>query len=814
MNKRKLLIADDSEMNRAILANMLEPEFDIIEVSDGSEALIALQEYKNSVSAVLLDVVMPGMDGFEVLEEMNRRHWIDLMPVIMISVESGNSFIDRAFSLGASDYISRPFAPGIVRRRIVNTILLHTKKQQLTNVVASWFGEREKNSEILVTILDHAVEIHNGSNENHGNTVGDLTGLLLDKVVEKTDRYSVDLADREVICLAAGLHDLGKLLISEDILKKPERLTPEEFETVRRHASLGSEIIKGIKSFQDEKLVKYAVEICLGHHERWDGEGYPQGLAGDSIPIVAQIVAIADVYDALTHARPYKPAFSSDEAIQMITNGECGCFNPLLLDCLREVADELNGDSSSRKVGHGRGIKESVEDIYNKQDLMAVRLTNQIEETNAKIDFMNELSDEFWFEYTVQPSSLHLSRGGCQKLGLPPVTVDPLETPAVLSIVGKEAVAAVQKRLSKLSPDETYTELNPEIELNGKMCRCRLSVRVLRSNITGGKFSSLIGKVTDIDERYERLKDFEDAASDTSDTQVLLPVIADNDDVLKISQDKVGYVLRGYGKMFETVRIVDPGICMHITVGESGGKIEQVKNCYAEWGKSRRCDRCISQDAIATRKTQSKIETVGNRIYYVLAMRVDIDGIPYSLECASSIVPDITSEKDESSVLNQLLVRNRQVYTDSTTKVFNRRYFDERVRNLSGEFSLAMIDVDNFKQVNDSFGHPVGDKVLFALAQAIRSVLRKDDRLIRYGGDEFLVVFRGLEKENLQKKLHDICLSSQNVTSEEYPDLKLSISAGGYCGSGRISEMIDKADKALYRAKLKKNHAEVYKDED
>lgn len=285
MRRRKLLIADDSEMNRAILANVLDQEFEVIEATNGQEVIIALQSYGTQISALLLDIVMPEMDGFEVLEEMNRRHWIEDIPTIMISAETSNTYIDRAFELGASDYISRPFVPGIVRRRIINTILLHTKKHQLMDVVADWFFRREKSNEVMISILGYALGLRCGEKGMHMSGVSRVTGLLLHCLMKRTNRYALNPDDIDVICMAASLHDIGKLLIPEEILTKPGKLTAEEFAIVKRHTVIGAEIISGMSVYQNEKLVKYATMICRWHHERWDGKGYPDGLAGIIFPL-------------------------------------------------------------------------------------------------------------------------------------------------------------------------------------------------------------------------------------------------------------------------------------------------------------------------------------------------------------------------------------------------------------------------------------------------------------------------------------------------------------------------------------------------
>ena len=346
MNQKKILIADDSGLNRALLVDILEHDFSILEVSNGKETLAALRAHQGEIEVLLLDVVMPEMDGFEVLAAMNENHWIDDIPVIMISAETGSAYIDKAFKLGAVDYVSRPFVPNVIRRRIMSTVLLHTKKQQLMGMLADRFYRQEKNTELMVDILDHAVEFRSGEGGTHMTNVSLVTGLLLQCLVSKTDRYHLEREDIEAIRMASGLHDIGKLQIPEEILTKPHSLTPEEFEVVKRHTLIGAKLVTDLPIYQNERLVKYAIEICRWHHERWNGEGYPDGLRGDDIPIAAQVVSVADVYDALTSERCYKEAFSHEKSMRMIHSGDCGSFNPLLLECLDEIAVRLQKELS------------------------------------------------------------------------------------------------------------------------------------------------------------------------------------------------------------------------------------------------------------------------------------------------------------------------------------------------------------------------------------------------------------------------------------------------------------------------------------
>lgn len=335
--KERILIADDSAMNRAILTEMLGDGYEILEAEDGRQAVSILQT-DASVDLLLLDIMMPNMDGFDVLTMMNKYHWIDEIPVIMISAENASSFVERAYDLGATDYISRPFDMAVVRRRVINTLMLYAKQKRLVRLVAEQVYEKEKSSSTMINILSHIVEFRNAESGLHVLHIQTATDILLRTLVQKTDKYGLTAADIFLISTASALHDIGKINIPESILNKPGKLTKEEFETMKTHTTIGADILDKLPFQQESELVKVAYSICRWHHERWDGRGYPDGLKGDEIPIAAQVVALADVYDALTSERCYKKAFDHDTAVQMILNGECGQFNPLLLECLTSAA--------------------------------------------------------------------------------------------------------------------------------------------------------------------------------------------------------------------------------------------------------------------------------------------------------------------------------------------------------------------------------------------------------------------------------------------------------------------------------------------
>ena len=339
--KPTILLVDDAMMNRMVLTGILGEDYHILEAGNGERCLELLRANAGQIALVLLDINMPVMDGFEVLRTMNTNHTIEDVPVIMISSDDSEEAIRKAYELGASDYVSRPFDAKIVYRRVVNTIKLYAKQRRLVQMVSDQIRAREKNTDVLVGVLSQIVEFRNGESGSHVRHIRTITETLLHRLMELTDRYELTPEQQDNIALASALHDIGKIGIDEAILNKPGKLTAEEFAVIKTHSMLGAEMLHKTENFAEQPLLQTAYEIARWHHERWDGRGYPDGLKGDDIPISAQLVSMADVYDALTSERCYKKAFPHETAVQMITDGACGAFNPLLTQCLLDVQGEL-----------------------------------------------------------------------------------------------------------------------------------------------------------------------------------------------------------------------------------------------------------------------------------------------------------------------------------------------------------------------------------------------------------------------------------------------------------------------------------------
>ena len=350
--KKMVLIVDDSALNREILSSILKNEYDIIEAENGRQAMELIEYYGADISVVLLDLIMPEMSGFDVLDQMEFHGLLSSIPVIAITGDESSNSMRLAYEKGVSDYIIRPFDAKIVYRRVSNTIKVYTRQRQLVEEITHEIRSKEKNRSMIVEILSQIVEQPNGDCEgNHAEHMMQFSMCILEKLIQKGNVYGLKDSDIYVISTAAALHDIGKAQIDRNILNKKGKLTQEEFEIMKTHTVLGEKMLKNLKSYEKEPLVKYAKEICRHHHERYDGKGYPDGLKGDEISISAQVVSICDVYDALISKRPYKPAYTHEEAIKMIKNGECGKFNPIILECFEECAERFKeiADKNTRR---------------------------------------------------------------------------------------------------------------------------------------------------------------------------------------------------------------------------------------------------------------------------------------------------------------------------------------------------------------------------------------------------------------------------------------------------------------------------------
>lgn len=523
MQRDKILIVDDSEMNRSLLADMLSDNYDIIEAEDGIQAINVLAKQAIELSLVLLDIVMPNLDGFGVLDAMNQAGWIEDVPVIIISAENSSERVERAYELGATDFIARPFDERIVQRRVMNTLLLYAKQKKLVSMVEEQVYENERRSDMMIDILSHIVEFRNGESGLHILHVRLLTDLLLSRLVMKTDKYGLTTADIALIDTASALHDIGKIAIDEKILNKPGRLTAEEFAVMKTHAAIGADMLKNLAAHQEEALVKTAAEICRWHHERYDGRGYPDGLVGDEIPIAAQVVALADVYDALTSERVYKPPFSHEEAVRMITAGECGVFNPILLECLAENAERLEAAMKSGATEEMRQhkLRSMSEAALQGEGGMSKRTLQLLDKERMRNSLFASMTDAIQIEYSVAPPMLFLSAWGAEKLGLDEITTDPLHCEALFRVLDKHIWDELAQRLRDSGTEDAEVRMDCPLHYAGGVRWHRVILRAIWSDDAVPEFTGALGIALDIHDAHLKIDELAKKATKDALTGLL-----------------------------------------------------------------------------------------------------------------------------------------------------------------------------------------------------------------------------------------------------------------------------------------------------
>lgn len=779
--KQKILIVDDSEINRAMLKEILGEGYEYLEAENGLRAIEILRR-RTDIALVLLDLIMPEMDGFDVLRVMQCYAWQEEIPVIVISAAEDNRSVERAYDMGVADYIRRPFERVMVLRRVKNALMLYAKQKRLTRLVTDQVYEKEHNGVLMISILSHVVEFRNSESGQHVLHIRTLTDLLLHQLVQKTDRYQLDESDISLISTASALHDIGKIMIPEEILNKPGRLTEEEYAAIKTHTTEGARILKGLAIGQDEPLVKVAHAICRWHHERWDGGGYPDRLKGDEIPIAAQVVALADVYDALTSERCYKQSYSHEKAVDMILHGECGSFNPLLMECLKESSELLR--TELQRSEYDRGFRHETrrlsEEILHREALpredRAQRLLDLERERTA---FYAEQRGGIQFDYDILSGS---------------VTVvnryeDPVNRTQKLDFdkgMGLTFLSGKDRRklldaIADATPEEPDAAFSVLIAVDQEYRLHRLVMHTMWSRAGVRHCVSVVGQITDDHARLQEL------------------MLGD------VNSDQPEALLERLKGIFDIVRLVDPESTKVLSLGKDGRLTEMPGTCHMVWNKSGRCENCISSKALARKESLNKIEFKDDQAYFVMAKYVEVGGRGCVLEMVSKLSDGRWLDMGgRRMLLDRGSNFDRSAFVDSLTGAYSRQYFECFLAESEQVEGVVMIDVDRFKEVNDRFGHLVGDKALQSVAQSILSNLRQTDVLVRYGGDEFLLLVPHIRPgEHVIQRVREAAASAR---VEGYPELELSASVGGVCGVRPLTEAIRQADEKMYQNKAERKN--------
>ena len=800
ITKQKILIADDSEMNRELLAAILEEEYDIIQVNDGVQAVDCLQRQAEEISLLLLDIVMPHMDGFEVLSYMNKEHWIDAIPVVIISSENSPIYIKRGYDLGATDFIGKPFDANMVLRRSANAILLGAKQRRMTSIVSNQIYEREKSSKLMINILSHIVEFRNGESGLHVLHIQTITEMLLRQLVQKeNNRYALSKEQIRMITTASALHDIGKISIPDEILNKPGRLTAEEFAVIKGHSMAGANMLSELPLDQkEEPLVKTAYEICRWHHERYDGGGYPDGLKGEEIPVSAQVVALADVYDALTSERCYKDAYSHEKAIEMILAGQCGAFNPLMLECLLDI-------SSSLKKKMGYKSKER----YEQTDLSDIasrfhdfemdsseKIVQQLEFERMRYNFLAEGSRNIVFTYTISPPLLTFNQAGCKRSGITEPSFSPLQSGVLKDLVEEQSLKRLIRKITQATRETPDVTSNLLLTDGKNPCHYRCECRVIWTYGAEKGYTGVVGKLTDITDDYMVMENVREEGLKVleKDRSAEFSGFYDRFKKCGFSTDGTeAWLLLQYLQIpYDLVRYVDPITNKVIHIEKDGKMWESETACSDIWNCLEKCSNCISRLSMQTGKRMTKLEVAGEDPYQVVSMYVEIDRKPCCLEMASRIDGDFMPDgysRDE--ILSSVRIHKEKVYIDPVTGVYNKRYYVEKLSKMDNAAALMFADIKNFKRINENFGHQAGDDVLRQVAGVLRDVAAGKGDVLRYSGDDFVTVFFKATEEELSEIQKEMCRRVEALRFPELPGVQLKLVTAGTSIPGRVEEMLE-----------------------
>ncbi len=805
--KYKILIVDDSRFNRLVMTSMLAKDYFLEEACDGKQAMWILQDHAEEFSLILLDIVMPNMDGFEFLKALKECGWLSFIPVIMISSEYTPENIERAYSLGASELIQRPYDEQIIRHRIDNTIALSGKQRALSSALVNEIVEENENSTAMVSVLSHIVETRNGESGAHVRNIRYITEMLLNEITKRSDQYSFSAKVMLQIVNASALHDIGKMSVPEEILNKPGKLTDEEFQIIKGHAMAGANMVEPLLHNENvSPIIRMTYEICRWHHERYDGRGYPDGLKGDDIPIAVQAVSVADVYDALTSERCYKPAYTPEQAVQMIRDGQCGAFNPLLLDCLSVILDRRKDspDFPADMSGDNVDSKELlVTDILTHSHENGLPFSDKIMQTvrrerlRAKF-FFNGSCPAFY--YTVSPPALHLNKAGREFYRVDKSTSIPKKELTSYEGYDHRMIELLRTKLAEATNERPFVKAELLLGLHGEPPqRYQCVMQTIWDSPDAQHYAEVAGKLIPLE----------------GETSMVSP-----DDVMEEFLTS-GSVLTGMGTyylicalkfMVYNVRLVDPSDNSIVEIDSSGMISKSGQCCYKIWKQDQRCVNCTSMKCLAFQKEFSKIVFFDNEVFHVISQYVKVDGTPLVLEMLTRITDDALLDQGGKKLPSKSISDLRsKVYLDPITHVYNRRYYDAKAQTPGNICALAIINVDHFKDINSLYGRTVGDKVLLSIAEAIGREKRTLDTLVRYDGDEFVMMFASISPDTFEAKLEKICgdISALSIDGMEEGQ-HISVSIGGAVGPDVPAALMKKADEMLRKAKNNRGTVEVW----
>lgn len=776
-NKSNIIVADSVEDVRNHIVGLLKNDHNVIDTRDGEEVVNLLHEESNLIDLLIIGSEIDKIDGFELLEIINRNDWIKNFPVVVIVKNNNNNELDRAFDLGATDFIASPFYKNTVLKRVANSIALFKEKKRIINIVEGEVFEREKNNNKLIEIFGHIVEFCNKDSGMHIFHMQAMTRVILKHINELTDKYYLTDSDIMTMSTAAALHDIGKINISKEILNKPGKLTDDEFEQVKMHTIIGADMIKGLRQYDDgpKSLVAIAYNICRYHHERYDGGGYPDGLVGGEIPLCAQAVAVAEVYDALVSKRCYKPAYSHEKAVSMILNGECGAFSPLMMQCLYEVKDELRAIflDSDNYMPNKKKINIDLDSDNTQLSTITADISADIWK---KISFFTSDINEIQFVYDAAKRNVNINPWGSDYLKTNGFISDP--NLKEQSFLGKSMISKLRHMLLSTTPQKPNIRIDFEKKINDKTHKLRIIAKSLWSEDGAENYIGAMGRIYDINSRR-----------------------FDDDPVQNFDSEELTEIIRQLSNNFDYVRIIDNRGRV-VSVSENGDKKWLFGKCYSCWNRDKRCEDCVVKAFDEKRTSTTALRFIGDKIYQIFACKINVKGVDYVLEMVHKVNTEAINTFSHSKYTDMILNINKKLYCDVLTNAYNRRYYQDYICNLTDVVAVAMIDCDGFKQINDTYGHDSGDIALRSIVDAVKRTVGKEDIIIRFGGDEFLLISLTGERNQFFNKLKNVIDEVSKIRIPYLPKIELSITVGAVYNDDPIQDKVRQADALMYKGKM------------
>jgi diguanylate cyclase (GGDEF)-like protein/PAS domain S-box-containing protein len=934
-----ILIVDDQEINRAILRSAFESSYNIIEAENGEQAVLLAELYHSSLAAMLLDIIMPKLDGYQVLQALSAKNIINEFPVVIITAADSTDNKVKAFDLGASDIISKPFELYVIKRRVENIIELNLERQNQEQIIAEQAAKIRASNEMMIDALSTVIETRSLETGQHIRRIRLFTKVILEDVEKSYPEYLLTPHKIDVISSAASMHDIGKIAIPDSILNKPGRLTPEEFGVMKTHSTKGAELISHLGKIGDPEYLGYAYNIARYHHERWDGRGYPDGLKGDTIPICAQAVGIADCYDALTNDRVYKKALPSHQAITMILNGECGTFSPKLLETLKKVEsnfteltdlykDSVINISSSSFVPEKETFAKVDEglDTLQMSQIKYFTLLKYLKCTVAEVDFANLI---YHIIYLSSEDFATLKVGGSFKDAMSSFiqnTIHPDDR--------HETEAVLDKYSSSLF-EEGQTTLTREYRIfsvtKKKYVKCHSTImRLETENPASRKCMIIWEEVEEANEAEEKAQSQENGKPDSYILDVAdVHLVVQNDKSL--TMDRVDRGLAKFlnyseeeiqdkfnGSFLALVKQDDRPIVID-AIKEQGHKSTMIQSEFRLIRKDGsvvwvlgKANTFIAKNGLEylnivlfdinqSKKAQEDLRLLAERYKIITDLSQDIvfewdaasDTMSYSSNAAAKLgfVPltvnfmknaqtsphihpddanlllhglsEVTSktsykeynirligpegkyrwykdclalQHDETGKLLKIVgtisdideekrkqdVLQMQAERDSLTDLYNKmtankmltQYLNNRQKD--DKAALIILDIDDFKSINDCYGHLFGDTILQDIASELKKYFENEEFIARIGGDEFLILIKNQKDTEAAKKLSaDFNEAVQNINLPGIEHkMNLSCSVGiAFCpdDGDSFETLFTHADMALYEAKAKgKNEVAIY----